>query len=177
MKIFQGRFIGRVGFSPIHTVPASTGDTRVTKSLIDYLSSNRPNNFCNVSVVKIGITDHDMKYGIRKLNARVHVRNVKFKTKSRSLKNYDRDSFLSDLRSIDWEMVTSRASEEPNKMASSFYDLFLAVLDVHAPLKRRTSKARHAHAPWISPNIKNLMCERDRIKRKAERDPALWPGY
>ena len=80
-------------------------------------------------------------------------------------------------RSIDWEMVTSRASEEPNKMASRFYDLFLAVLDVHAPLKRRTSKTRHAHAPWISPNVKNLMCERDRIKRKAERDPALWARH
>ena len=118
-----------------------------------------------------------MTYGIRKLNARVHVRNVKFKTESHSLKNYDRGSFLSDLRSIDWEMAMSCASDDPNKMASSFYDLFLTALDVHAPLKRRTTKTRHAPAPWISPNIKNLMCERDRIKRKAERNPALWPRY
>lgn len=71
----------------------------------------------------------------------------------------------------------SRKSDDPNKMAGSFYDLFLAVLDMHAPLKRRTAKTRHAHAPWISPNIDNLMCERDRIKRKAARYPGLWPRY
>eukprot|EP00794_Sanderia_malayensis_P000634 gene634-1302_t len=62
-------------------------------------------------------------------------------------------------------------------MANSLYDLFLAALDVHAPLKRRTTQTRYAHAPWISPNIKNLMCERDRIKRRAEKNPALWPNY
>ena len=62
-------------------------------------------------------------------------------------------------------------------MASSFYDLFLAVFDVHAPLKIRNIKTGHAHAPWISHSIKNLTRERDRIKRRIERDPVLWPRY
>ena len=77
-----------------------------------------------------------MTYGIRKLNARVHVNDVKIKTESRSLKNYDRDSFPNDLLSIDWVMAVSCRWDDPTKMASSFYDLFLAVLDVHAPLKK-----------------------------------------
>eukprot|EP00794_Sanderia_malayensis_P005883 gene5883-6572_t len=64
-------------------------------------------------------------------------------------------------------------------MANSLYDLFLAALDVHAPLKEGplSAQTRYAHAPWISPNIKNLMCERDRIKRRAGKNPAPWPNY
>ena len=53
-------------------------------------------------------------------------------------------------------------------MASSFCDLFLAVLDVHAPLKIRNIKTGHVHAPLISQGIKNLIRERDGVTRKAE---------
>lgn len=77
-----------------------------------------------------------MTYGIRKLNARVHVSNIKFKTESRILSNYGHDYFLNDLRSIDGEKPMPAASDDPNEMASNFYDLFLSVLDVHAPLKK-----------------------------------------
>ena len=53
-----------------------------------------------------------------------------------------------------------------DNMAKRLYVLFLAVLEVHAPLKRRMAKMGHAHAPWISPNIKKLVCERYHIKER-----------
>ena len=108
-----------------------------------------------------------MKYGIRKLNARDCAENEKVKVESRR----------KDLHSIDWEMATSAASDDSIRMASSLYDLFLAVLDVHAPLKIRNIKTGHAYTPWISQCIKNLIPDRDRVERRAERDPALWPDY
>ena len=74
-------------FKRVSTIISFMGDTRVTKSLIDHLSSNRLNSLCDVPVVKIGITDHYMTYSIRNFKARVHFNNVRFKTESRSLKN------------------------------------------------------------------------------------------
>ena len=81
-------------FTRVSTTTSTTSDTRGTTSLIDHLSSNRPSNLCSVSVVKIDITDHYKTYCITKLNAGVHVSSVKFKTESRSLKNYDPPSLM-----------------------------------------------------------------------------------
>ena len=84
------------------------------------------------------------------------------------MNNYNRNSFIKDLQSIDWEIATSAASDYPYRMVGSFYDLFLAVLDVHAPLKIRKIMTRHAHAPWISQGIKNLA---ENFETKADNDP------
>ena len=43
--------------------------------------------------------------------------------------------------------------------------------------KTRKHTTVHAPSPWITPHIKNLICERDRAKRKAERDQSIWPQY
>ena len=93
------------------------------------------------------------------------------------MRNYDKDAFLFDLQSVDWEMAASTAWDDPNVMASNFYDLFHSILDVHAPLKTRKGITRHSPSPWITPRIKNLIRERDRAKRKAEKDRSIWPEY
>ena len=123
------------------------------------------------------MTDHYMIFGIRKLNAKLQVTRKEFKTEFRSMRNYDREAFLFDLQNVDWEMAASTAWDDPNIMASNFYDLFHSILDVHAPLKTRKGITRHAPSPWITPRIKNLIRERDRAKKKAERDRSIWPEY
>ena len=100
------------------------------------------------------MTDHYMILGIRKLNAKLQVTRKQFKTEFRSMRNYDREAFLFDLQSVDWEMATSTAWDDPNVMANNFYDLFHSILDVHAPLKTRKGIARHAPSPLITPRIK-----------------------
>ena len=101
----------------------------------------------------------------------------------RSMRDYDREAFLFDLQNVDWEMAASAAWDDPNVMASNFYDLFHSILDVHAPLKTRKGITRHTPSPWITPRIKNLIRERDRAKKKArsfnmaERDRSIWPEY
>ena len=44
-------------------------------------------------------------------------------------------------------------------------ELFLEVANKHAPVKQR--RIRKTPAPWLSVEIKKLIWERDRLKRKA----------
>ena len=82
----------------------------------------------------------------------------------RSLKNYDGEAFLHDLQRVDFESAISAASGDPNQMANTFYDLFLSILDVHAPLKKRKGIQRRAPAPWLSARIRKLMRDWDKYK-------------
>ena len=36
---------------------------------------------------------------------------------------------------------------------------------------------KHAPSPWIIPRIRNMIHERDRTKKRAEKDRSLWPKY
>ena len=90
-------------------------------------------------------------------------------TEFRSLKNYDSEAFLQDLQSVDFESAISAASGDPNQMANTFYDLFLSILDVHAPLKKRKGIQSRAPAPWLSARIRKLMRDRDKYKVLAEK--------
>ena len=159
------------------TTSSNNGEISTSKTIIDHFSTNRPKFISYSGVIKLGMTDHYMIFGIRKLNAKLQVTRKEFKTEFRSMRNYDREAFLFDLQNVDWEMAASTAWDDPNIMASNFYDLFHSILDVHAPLKTRKGITRHAPSPWITPRIKNLIRERDRAKKKAERDRSIWPEY
>ena len=45
------------------------GDPTVSKTLIDYFSTNKPNYILNVDIIETGMVDHYMIYSIRKVNA------------------------------------------------------------------------------------------------------------
>ena len=121
------------------------------------------------------MTDHYLPFIQRKINAkRLFNKRTKF-IETRSLANYQKDLFLSDLASIDWDSAFEAAAGDPNIMVHSFHDLFSSILEVHAPLKRR--KVSSNNTPWTSLLIKNLMRERDQAKKRAEKDHKVWPRY
>ena len=60
-------------------------------------------------------------------------------------------------------------------MADTFSRIFSSVLDVHAPLKRR--KIYKKSTFWITPQVKQLMRERDQLKTRATNDSTVWPQY
>ena len=154
---------------------SSSGETRTTKTLIDHVATNRPSHISLTGVVKVSITDHYMVCCIRKLYAKSKIRKLQNKVEYRSFKNFDKEAFLSDLRTIDWERATSTSRSDHNKMASNFYDLFCSALDVHAPIKIRKRVWVRSPTPWITPFVKQLMRERDRFKGPAGRDHTMWP--
>ena len=141
-------------------------EQRTTKTLIDHFSTTSPKRILRADVLRIGMVDHYMVYGIRKVNAwRLKGKNKPKILETRSFTKYDNTSFINDLRQIDWSTILSPLAENPNLMASTFQEIFESILDKHAPLKKR--RVRSETAPWLNQSIRNLMKERDLAKRTA----------
>ena len=60
-------------------------------------------------------------------------------------------------------------------MATTFQEIFESVLDIHAPLKKR--RVGSASTPWITPEIRKLMRERDAAKKATKTHPEKWNTY
>jgi hypothetical protein len=71
--------------------------TRNTKSLIDHLFTNKPENIILTGVSKIAISDHHLIYGVRKFpSLKANTRIIEF----RDFKNLNERASLDDVRSI-----------------------------------------------------------------------------
>ena len=134
-----------------------------SKTLIDHFLTNEPKYIRSSGVLKSGMVDHYMIYAIRKVNAwRIRSKKPKI-LETRSLRNYDKMKFINDLKEVNWEVALSPFSESPNLMVDKFHEIFDGLLSTHAPIRKK--KVRNQPAPWIKPEIKRLMEERDRAKK------------
>ena len=137
--------------------------TRVTvrsKTLIDHLLSNEPQNMVDTGVIKSCISDHYLIYGVRKFQT------IKTEPKfieSRNMKQFNAQLFVSDLENVQWELL--QQYEDPNHMVQVWEDIFTKILDIHAPMKR--NRVRNKPSPWLTPEIMKLMHHRDYLKRKS----------
>ena len=82
---------------------------------------------------------------------------------------------LNDLKEVNWELVLSTFCESPNLMVDKFHQIFDGLLNADAPIRRK--KIRIQLAPWITPQIKRLMEERDRAKKNSIKNPKLLKSY
>ena len=80
------------------------------------------------------------------------------------MKNSNEEHFMNDLLKQQWEYVYFYP-DNANDMWIVWKDLFLEVLNKHAPLCHK--KLRVNSVPWLTSEIKNLINSRDRLKRKA----------
>ena len=62
-------------------------------------------------------------------------------------------------------------------MVNMWENLFLEVLDVHAPLRKR--RVRNKSSPWLTPYIKKLMHKRDHLKKQSIKNwsKSLYEAY
>ena len=79
------------------------------------------------------------------------------------MKHFDSDLFIDDLKKVPWDLLD--VSDDPNDMVYTWENLFLGVLDVHAPLRKR--RVKNKSLPWLTPAIKKLMNTRDFLKKKS----------
>jgi hypothetical protein len=138
--------------------------TRVTENsstLIDHLISNMlAHKVITTGVSNITIIDNYLIYAIhRNMPQRERPRLIE----TRNYKDFDAEIFLYDLSNQPWNNIKQR--DDPNEMLSTWNTLFLNTLNTHAPIKRK--RVRNTEAPWINPEIKRLMFERDNLKKKA----------
>ena len=82
---------------------------------------------------------------------------------SRQFRNFDANSFHAGLNVAPWHLV--HLEDNPNCGGEIWSRLFLEICDFHAPKRKR--KIRNNYAPWLTPEIKRMMFERDKLKRAA----------
>ena len=119
----------------------------------------------------MGISDHNLVYVYRKLCIDRSGSGHKTVT-YRKFKNFRSESFRNDIASQSWDDLLML--EDQNDMWLAWKTLFLSVVDKHAPI--RTKRVRLSKCPWVTPQLKKYMYERDKLKKKATitNDPWDW---
>ena len=149
--------------------------TRVTETLastIDLILSNTPENIVSSGVSHVGISDHSLIYAVRKFVS------PKLKSIMREVQDFkhfsDRD-FYNDLSQVSWEIITTFS--DPNECWCVWKSFFTEILDAHAPLRYKRTKANAV--PWMTTIIKNEIRNRDYHKKKAIKHNSkyLWQMY
>ena len=136
----------------------ATRVTMTTTSLIDHIVTNTPEKISDSGVIHTGISDHSLVFAIRKISIIYKQENT---LEIRNMKNFDKEKFTKELLKQHWEYVYFFA-EDPNAMWEIRKNLFLEVLDKHAPLQHK--KIRSNKVPWMTSDIKKLMNTRDNFK-------------
>ena len=82
------------------------------------------------------------------------------------LKQYNANNFKADIFTYlnDEIFLNSICTLDPNVMWEKWKTRFLTVADFHAP--PITKRIRSQYAPWITNNIKQIMRQRDYLKKK-----------
>ena len=135
--------------------------TSTTKTLIDLAFTNKPELINGSGVIHPGISDHSLIYIQRKISI---PRNDPKVIKTRQFKHYIVNNFKSDIfiylhNGIFWDTML-----DPNIMWKKWKTIFLSIADFHAP--ETTKKVRSEYAPWITNNIREVMKQRDFLKKK-----------
>ena len=139
----------------------STRITPSTSTTIDLFLTNEPSKYRNAGVSHIGISDHSVIYAARKLV--LPKTSIKY-TKSRSYKRFVPELFVRDIDSVPWDNILQ--FNDPIVAWASWRDSFMKIVDLHAPTK--TKRVRNSFAPWLTPEVKELMHGRDHLKKIAQ---------
>lgn len=152
-------------FSQFHLTQLVQSPTRVTHTsatLIDHIYTNKPVAVKTVSVSNLSISDHypimckwSMK--IPKTKKKHHV-NITY----RSFKTFSQTAFLSDLSKTPFDNVLH--TNDPEVALTTWYELFLEVLDRHAPIRKKRVK-QLTLPPWLTKEIMQASKDRDDLKK------------
>ena len=136
-----------------------------TKTLIDHIASNNPDRISSGGVISCGISDHDAVFVVRSMRIPKLPRNSRIVT-VRKYKKFDLAAFRHDLHRIQFDEIRS-ISSDPNEMWTVWKNLFLEVLNKHAPLDN--IKIKDSNLPYITSEIRQLARQRDFLKKKANK--------
>lgn len=130
----------------VQLIKEPTRITESTSTIIDLILTNREQKIVQRGVIQIGISDHNLIYTVRKITIQKSGAH-KYCT-SRSFKHFDLNMFLGDLKLTDWSSVNS--SSDINIRWQIWKNMFLGIIDKHAPLK--TKRVKSLKNPWITPS-------------------------
>ena len=143
--------------------------TQTSETLIDHIYTNSPPTILSASVSDLSISDHAPISCCKTTKIQRPVKNRHNIISFRSFKNFDQTAFQHALDSTPFQEVMNYT--DPNEALDVWYNHFLSVLNVHAPVK--TKRVKHHRLPqWLTPDIIKAMAERDKLKKSK-----LFPEY
>ena len=117
-----------------------------SKTLIDHIYCNTPINIISVDVPILGLSDHFPIFATRKFNSLSGVKKSHFTISHRSFKNFNKQEFCSDVKSIPWDII--KMFDDTNDVVETWSSLFLDIADKHLPLKQH--RVKHQQQPkWL----------------------------
>ena len=129
-------------------------------SCIDHVYTNRKFRCSKVSVIPFGGSDHDL-IGYTRFTK---VPPAPSRTiRRRSYKKFEEEKFLQDLEYVDWTEVYS--CKDVDSAVATFTSLFVNILNFHAPWV--IYQERKNHSAWLTEETKELIKERNVLKKKA----------
>ena len=149
--------------------------TRFTEngeSFIDVVMTTNEKLIASNEVLMSTISDHNLVH----ISLKLKMPRIKpCCVTTRSYTNYNVDNFLRDLSYTPFHIIS--LFDDFNDQVDVFNELFLEVLNQHAPVKR--FKMRSKPNPLITPEIRQLMRTRDQWRKLAGKtnDPLHWNGY
>ena len=157
------KHIRSYGFKQLINKPTRT--TSDSKTLIDHISTNRPECVSDSGVIACGISDHDIVYVVRSMCVPKLKRDPKI-IKVRKYKNFDERSFTSELRRIHFDEIKN-VTNDPNEMWLIWKTLYLEVLNRHAPVS--DMKIKGNNLPYITMEVRQMIRQRDYLRKKANK--------
>ncbi|CAB4011738.1 Hypothetical predicted protein, partial [Paramuricea clavata] len=153
-------------------ISSPTRVTETSQTLIDVILASNVDLVKKSDVLSITISDHFLVYST--LNLKMP-RTKPVTITTRSYKNFNADAFCNDISKIPWDTVT--VFDHTDDQVSCFNNLFQDVLEQHAPVK--TFKSKYRKSKVITPEIRDLMRERDRLRKRAHQrsNPRDWERY
>ena len=145
------------------TIEEPTRITKTSSTLFDHHATNSTGKIARAGVIHIGIGDHSLIYAIRKINPTTktgtNIRTIKF----RNMKRFNQEQFIAHLPGQPWEQIVLQ--KDTNSMWSCWKETFLEILNKHAPIQNK--RTRSFNVPWLTKEIKELVHNRVKLKRKA----------
>ena len=81
----------------------------------------------------------------------------------RSFKHFNKTAFCADLNCAPFISVLNYT--DPEEALSVWYNVYLSVINRHAPLKHK--RVKHPKLPpWLNKDVMQLMAERDKLKKE-----------
>lgn len=156
-------------FSLKQLIEEPTRVTLDTSTIIDHVATTCIRNIVKSGVHKVSLSDHYMVFCVRKYNGAVEKGHKMIKT--RKMKHFNEEAFLTDVSDIDWERLLSD-SDDINILVNKWSNLFSTIIDRHAPLTEMRVSERYC--PWIDKGLRDLMRTRDRLKRAATKQKSMF---
>ena len=150
-------------------LPTITKPTRITpnsKTLIDNILINETFDDIISGNITTTISDHMAQFLIKTNPVISHTKSKATQYK-RDFKQFDKENFLLDILSIDWNRHLLLNNKDVNYSMNTFCDIISSLLDRYAPYKKQTLKNQtNKLKPWLTSGIITSINKKHSIYKK-----------